>query len=149
MDVVLGRIAVGDVQFLIDHYGRNVRLVVTTILIQSQSVCGSLKAPVTNLRAIGKRSLFDIDENIGELTIFNNGVFGSQIGILLSTRGISVSSNLLRRRRRSGEGNSAGDSSFISLCHPLFHAWSFVGWAVRSWTASRGQRQQRESNRQN
>src|SRR4030095_8478660 len=108
-------IAVSDVQLLVDHDCRNVRFVMATILVQGQSLRRSLKGVVNDLRAIGKRSLFDVDEGVGKFAILNYVGLGHQIWVLLSAGGISVGTYLRWRRRRAGESDSATNTAFISL----------------------------------
>src|SRR6185437_6881108 len=102
----------------------------TAILVQSYRRRGSVKGPIANLRAIGKRPLFDIDKDVCKLAVSNDIVFGREIGILLATGRISIRSDLLGRRRRAREGNSTADRSFISLRRKLFRTCrrSFTTW---------------------
>src|SRR6185503_12112735 len=90
------------------------------ILVKGYRRRRSVKGPIANLRAIGKRSLFDVDKYVGKLAVSNYVVFGREVGILLATRRISIRSDLFRRGRCAGEGNSTTDRSFISLGHKFF-----------------------------
>ncbi len=99
MDVVLGSVAVSDIEFLIDLDAQHVWCVVATILIELDGSRRYRPAIVAKLLAAFDGAVLDINKRVGEFAIFNDGVVGHQIRILLAADGIGGRVDLLWCRR--------------------------------------------------
>ncbi len=109
VNVVLGRVAVGDADLLIDLNAHHVRCVVATILIELDSSCRRWPGVVADLLAAVDGAFLDVDKHVGELAVFNDRVVGRQVRILLAADRIGRSVDLLRRRRRAVKGDHSAD----------------------------------------
>ena len=74
VNVVLCRVAVGDLELLIDHNAEYVRRIVTTVLIELNLACWCGPGVLGNLFAAVDGAFLDVDEHVGELAVFNDGV---------------------------------------------------------------------------
>src|SRR6185503_18103431 len=76
VNVVLCSIAVGDADFLVDHYAQYVRRIVAAILIELDWSRRYRPAIVANLLTTVDSAFPDIDKGVRQLTVFNDRVVG-------------------------------------------------------------------------
>src|SRR5229473_4163127 len=83
VNVVLRRIAVGNVQLLIDHGTQHMWSVVTAVLIERDAGRRRGKSVFAHLRAVGRRAILDINKSIGQLAVGYDVVFSCEVRALL------------------------------------------------------------------